>query len=780
MAMTEKEYFAQIKDIRKHISAGRLEHADELLTKMYDYKPVRLLWFVAKAEYVLAKEGDPAAALKVLDGERYRERKYFLGEDYPGLKACMKFRVNMFRQMGRELDAVREEYCYQRACGKRGSRLEEALTAAVEAFAEDSENTRALSALGDAFYQTADMVSYFIVRMAMRRQGLLGEEDRSGWFYQIPNFGYLEERLCEQTPNTFILIMDEHLGRSLEVLGYLLHSMGHKVYLLSPPLAFETEERLELGDTLTVSLDNAEQYPDMCVIPPVVLTKDGEPYGDDRDHIIDHICRNESGNDLVTLLCGGEVLDGLYRDGPLRGRLGRLSAYETDHQEEKLQFGWAGSYLSYISNIYGYDVRPDIEAKPEVDFSIVIPARNSAKTLRYTLETCLKQRYTGSYEILVSDNSVEGSTEIYDLCQELNDPKIRYVKTPCSLTLTKSFEFAYLQTRGGFVLSIGSDDGVLPWALDVLKRVLDQFPREEIIQWDRGFYAWPGFNGGQENMFVIPRHYEPGEIGVYHEETSDIFEQISKDQQAVYLMPLLYINSGFRRSYLKTLLRKTGKLLDGPNQDLQTGVINCCINDQILKMAYPITIAGMSIVSVGYVVSNAGSREEKKETETATKAIYQWENMGEHVPVGRQRLVMSVGIDICSFFYALLGALAEGLTDEKKVDQILDWSTVLLQTAKSPVLLKEVYDLFIHKEKLAAKKLGKAEWFEQNIYKQCIIPRYVNEDAMTKAREKKSYQDGPMSGGGKTLDASKYGVKTIMEAVELFKSQIETQTGDNR
>lgn len=771
--MTEKEYLAQVKAVRKHITDGRLEYADELLTRLYAYKPVRLLWFVAKAEYVLAKEGDPAAALKVLDGERYADKKYFLGEDYPGLKACMNFRINTFRQMGRELDAIREEYCYQRACGKWGSRLEEARAKAVEAYAEDSGNMQTLSALGEAFYQTSDMVSYFIIHMAMRRQGLLEEDDKNEWFYQIPNFGYLEERLCGEAPQTFVLIMDEHLGQELEVLGFLLHSMGHKVYLLSPPLAFETEERLELGDTLAVSLDNAERYPDMCVIPPVVLTQGDEPYGDNRDYIIDHICRSESGNDLVTLLCGGGVLDGLYREGPLRGRLGRLSPYETDFQEEKLQFGWAGDYLSYISNIYGYDVRPDIEAKPEVDFSIVIPARNSAKTLRYTLETCLKQRYTGSYEIVVSDNSVEGSTEVYDLCQELGNPKIRYVKTPRSLSLTKSFEFAYLQTRGEFVLSIGSDDGVLPWALDVLKRVLSQFPQEEIIQWDRGFYAWPGFNGGQENMFQIPQAYEKDKIGVYFEKTSDIFEEISKDVQSVYLMPLLYINSGFRRRYLKTLLQKTGKLLDGGNQDLQTGVINCCINDQILKMVYPITIAGMSSSSIGYVVSSSGSQEEKQKTASAVRAIYQWANLGTHVPVGRQRNLMPVGIDSCSLFYTLSDALNEGLITKEVTDKVLDWSTALLQTMGKLSLLKEICDLFIHKERYIAKQLGEAKWFDERFYINAVAPQYIDESALNAEAKKKSYQEGKDSEGGETLDASKYGVQNIAGAVELFARKIE-------
>ncbi len=768
--MTEKEYFVQIKDIRKHISDGSLEYADKRLTEMYAYKPVRLLWFVAKAEYVLAKEGDPAAALKVLDGERYLEKKYFPGEDYPGLKACIKFRINTFRQMGREHDAVREDYCYQRACGKRGSRLENVLAAALTAFAEDSENMRLLSALGDAFYHTADMASYFIVRMTMMRRGLLEQDSRNEWFYQIPNWGYLEERLCADEPQTFILIMDEHLGQVLEVLGFLLHNLGHKVYLLSPPLAFETEERLEPGDTLAVSLDNAVQYPDMRVIPPVVLTQEGVPYGDNRDYIIDHICSSEGGNDLSMLLCSGKILDSFYRDGPLRGRLGRLSPYETDFQEEKVQFGWAGDYLSYISNVYGYDVRPDIEAGPEVDFSIVIPARNSAKTLRYTLQTCLDQRYTGSYEIVVSDNSVEGSTEVYDLCKELNDAKIRYIKTPRSLYLAKSFEFAYLQTRGAFVFSIGSDDGVLPWALDVLKKVLERFPREEIVQWDRGFYAWPGFNGGQENMFQIPRKYEKGNIGVYYTSAQEIFHRVSQNLQEIYRMPLLYINSGFRRSYLKTLLQKTGKLLDGTCQDLYTGIINCCINRQILCMAYPLTIAGMNTSSVGYLVNVTDTRADRSISSAASRKIFQLDNAGITVLLARERLMPQTTGDIYALYIVLSRAIDEGLLSLEESNSVLDWKTAILRSISFYPMLKDSFDCFVHGARFMAPKVGQkpCAWFENEVYPSVLKPNYLNEANWDEQQAKKSYHEGIDSIGGEILDASRYDVHNIMQAVKLF------------
>lgn len=764
--MTERDYFEHIRTIRKQIAKDRLERANDLLTRLYAYKPVRLLWFVAKAEYILKKEENPEAALAILDG------KYFLGEDYPGLRECMEFRVKALRQAGKEHDAIREEYCYQKACGK-DSDLDAVLIQTLEAAAENPENEKILSDLENAFYHTSDTASSLIVQMEQIRSGFLPEKEKHPQFSKIANYGYLEEKIAATETNTFILVMDEYLAPSLEILGNLLSRFGHQVFLLTEPLPFETENCLDLQNTLEISMDNMQCYPDLCIVPPVVLTQNGVPYGDNREYMIDYICREKSLKDNVVVLCSGCLLDDLYRRDTLRGRMDRLSPYETDFQEEKLHFAWVGNYLSYISDLYGYDVRKDIDVKPEVAFSILIPARNSAETLRYSLQTCLNQRYTGSYEIVVSDNSVDGNTDIYDLCQELNDPRIRYVKTPRSLILTKSFEFGYLQTRGEFVLSMGSDDGLLPWGLNTLEKVLKQFPEEEIVLWDRGFYAWPGFNGGQENMFTIPRMYDKENITVGYTRTSDFLDCASQNEKMIYSMPLLYINSGFRRTYLKTLLKKTGKLWDGSCQDIHTGIINCCIQERILQVVYPITIAGMSSTSIGYLVGVAKTKLEQKRAETAYRLLYHQENVGKFVPPERNRLLMPAGSDACVLYFALSCAVAEGVLTEERADQVLNWQNAVLRTLQTVPLSKENSDSLIHGERFMAGKIDgdRKQWFEQEIYSNILIPHFVDDQTVERQKAQKMYQEERNSAGGETLDASRYGVENIMDAVSLFEKR---------
>lgn len=756
--MTEQEYFERVEAVRRHISGGRLETADRLLEELYAYKPVRLLWFVAKAEYVLRKDQDPEAALKILDG------KFFLGEDYPGLRECVKFRSKVYKRLGRRDDAARENYLYQRACGRSCVQPDGQAIEALEAVAEDPENGEALLALAGALYRVSDMAAYLIVCLELIRRGLL--ERVEPWVSQIRNYRYLEERIAGTEPGTFILVMDGYLDRSLEILGHLLHCAGHRVFLISPPLAFETEGRVDLKDTVAVSVQQMERYPDMCVIPPVVLTEAGEPYGDNRDHIIDYLCREESGRDQAVLLCSGCLLEDLYTREGLRGRVGRLSPYESDACEEKLQFGWVGDYLEYSSDIYGYDVREDLEREPEVDFSIVIPARNSAATLRHTLQTCLRQRYRGSYEIVVSDNSVDGGTEVYDLCRELDDPRIRYVKTPRSLQLTKSFEFGYLQTRGAFVLSIGSDDGLLPWGLGSLKAVLDQCPEEEILLWERGFYAWPGFNGGQQNMFAIPRSYAKGQMNAQYVPTSSLLEMLAGDQQSIYLLPMLYINSGFRRGYLKTLLRRTGKLLDGISQDMPMAIISCCIQEHILKITYPITIAGMSSGSVGYLVNIPSGGEAGK------RRIYHQENVGVYNMGRRENRLFLVGADACGLYMVLSRAVDEGLLSTAAADRILDWRTAARRVLETFSPQSETYDLMLHWNLHEAEQLSEECGAEfRAICGQILKPMYVDVAAVEAQKKQKTYEEGRNADGGEILDASRFGVSNIMEAVELFEKK---------
>lgn len=317
--------------------------------------------------------------------------------------------------------------------------------------------------------------------------------------------------------------------------------------------------------------------------------------------------------------------------------------------------------------------------KSECRYSIIIPARNSSETLRYTLQTCLEQRYDGDYEIVLSDNSTEGNQAVYELYRELNDPRIKYYKTPREYGLTKSFEFAVLHAKGQFILPIGSDDGVLPWTLEVLDETRKEYPDEEIIVWQRGFYAWPGFNDGQQNQFIIPKKYIKDKFDYQYVTQKRYLQDVCSNSMTMYRLPNLYINSGCTKRYLQKVLKMTGEMYEGICQDICMGVLNMCINPKVLHMEYPLTIAGMSSNSMGKITEEI--HKEIKEENKRIKDIIKVVHIGEYSPLYYEKLFPELPYNDIALYRSLLRAVSLKLLPQEFLD-VIDWKEIFVQLTK--------------------------------------------------------------------------------------------------
>src|SRR5262245_20675383 len=104
-----------------------------------------------------------------------------------------------------------------------------------------------------------------------------------------------------------------------------------------------------------------------------------------------------------------------------------------------------------------------------VRFSVVIPTRERAETLRHALRTCLNRKFD-DYEVIVSDN--DSAPPMRAVVDEVAGPKVRYVRTPDALAMSSNWDFALSHARGEFVVLIGDDDGLLPHALAELDKII--------------------------------------------------------------------------------------------------------------------------------------------------------------------------------------------------------------------------------------------------------------------------------------------------------------------
>ena len=260
----------------------------------------------------------------------------------------------------------------------------------------------------------------------------------------------------------------------------------------------------------------------------------------------------------------------------------------------------AGDYLDFASYDYSLDVPALINAKSEVDFSIIIPIRNTLNLLPNVIATCLDQDYSGTYEILISDNSDSNKTEILDYFNSLNNPRVRYVHTPKVLSLSKSFEFAYLNARGQYIISLGSDDGILKNGLDLLKNIIDsQEKTYDLILCNRPIYFWPVCEKELRNKLLIRYRIVDESIRFAELDLRSMIEDTVTCNNTELELPYTY-QQIISRNYLIHIYEKTGKLFYGDSQDIYQGVLNEFLIGKALYINLPIVIAGISTIGTGY------------------------------------------------------------------------------------------------------------------------------------------------------------------------------------
>ena len=131
-------------------------------------------------------------------------------------------------------------------------------------------------------------------------------------------------------------------------------------------------------------------------------------------------------------------------------------------------------------------------APPSIDaallmprFSIVIPTRERPDTLRCALATCLNQDFD-DYEIVVCDNGTTDRTR--EVVGEIASGRVRHIRAPRSLAMSDNWELGVSEARGEFVLVLGDDDGLMPFALAELDRLLDRL-RTPVVRWEASFYS---------------------------------------------------------------------------------------------------------------------------------------------------------------------------------------------------------------------------------------------------------------------------------------------------
>jgi glycosyltransferase involved in cell wall biosynthesis len=223
-------------------------------------------------------------------------------------------------------------------------------------------------------------------------------------------------------------------------------------------------------------------------------------------------------------------------------------------------------------------------------FSVVIPTRERAETLRSCLATCLAQEFD-DYEIIVCDNCSSPATR--QSVDSFASPKIKYVRAPEVLAMSSNWELALSHARGEYVTVLGDDDGLLSYALAELDRLIRDL-QAKAIRWETVFYIWPTVALKSEaNYLRVPLTREVRWLDA-HEEIAHVIRLA----HGYTILPMIY-NAIIHRSLIEGLRYRCGRVFLGQCPDVYSGFAFAHLAGRYVSLDVPMSVSGLSGASNG-------------------------------------------------------------------------------------------------------------------------------------------------------------------------------------
>ena len=223
--------------------------------------------------------------------------------------------------------------------------------------------------------------------------------------------------------------------------------------------------------------------------------------------------------------------------------------------------------------------------------TVIIPTRERAEVLRYSLRTAVMQDYD-HLEIIVCDNFSSDETESVVNCT--SDTRIRYINPGKRLSMSHNWEFALSHVKDGWVTFIGDDDGLLPGGIRKIAEVIEQ-TKAHAIRTEGCMYDWPGMPEYPAGQLVVPlaRGYEV-------RNSQEYLKKVLEGKEKYNQLPMIY-NGGFIHiQLLEKIKNKVGQFFASVNPDVYTAVALARLVENYIYFKEPVVINGTSKYSNGY------------------------------------------------------------------------------------------------------------------------------------------------------------------------------------
>jgi glycosyltransferase involved in cell wall biosynthesis len=223
-------------------------------------------------------------------------------------------------------------------------------------------------------------------------------------------------------------------------------------------------------------------------------------------------------------------------------------------------------------------------------FTILIPTRDRADTLIYTLATAVSQSYS-NLEIIVSDNASSDHTE--KVVKSFADSRVHYLNTGKRLSMSHNWEFALNHVTDGWVTILGDDDAILPGALEKVNDLINATQTQVVRSYGIN-YLWPSALGEPYGRLraSLGRGYKCVN-------SSEALRQVMTGKLSYVFLPVLYNGTFVDFKLIEKAKSISGTFFQSLTPDVYSGMVFSMLTDQYIYSNESFAINGASHHSGG-------------------------------------------------------------------------------------------------------------------------------------------------------------------------------------
>jgi glycosyltransferase involved in cell wall biosynthesis len=244
-------------------------------------------------------------------------------------------------------------------------------------------------------------------------------------------------------------------------------------------------------------------------------------------------------------------------------------------------------------------------------FTIIIPTKDRATYLADTIRTCINQNYN-NLEIIISDDASIDNTK--ELCEqfEKSDNRIKYIRRDVPLGMRMNFEKTLELVKPGFVLALGGDDGLMPYAIEEMWSILKN-TNLQLLTWEPPTFVYPdSYNKSGQLMLSLKKISLNNGVKII--QSSDFLKRQARNlaYASDIECPMFYVKGVASTDLVKKIINKTPEKIfySCPTPDGYSGII---LAGEVQCFAFsqnPLSIFGLSKNSQGknYLSNNESAK----------------------------------------------------------------------------------------------------------------------------------------------------------------------------